>query len=104
MKTRASPSNCPEEPLPNYGLPTRIAPRWYVGYLTFQMGNPRLRAESLVGSGIINPIAFTGTFKPVMQPYLTRTQSLVGSGVLVGDELSQLNLLPQPSRRPGGVG
>lgn len=103
----ALPSTCPKTPLPNYGLPTRIAPRWYTEYLTFQHGNPRLRTESLVGSGIINPVNFSGTFQPVMANYRTRVQSLVGSGAVIGEPLDPLNLLPQPTRRggsPGGVG
>jgi hypothetical protein len=97
-------STCPVSPLPNYGLPTRLAPRWYVGYLTFQYGNPHRRTESLTGSGVIPPKSFDATFQPVMSKYETATQSLVGSGNILGAPFEPLNLLPQPDRRRNQVG
>ena len=85
--------------MPGYGLPTRIAPRWYVSHLTFRHGNPQLRTESLVGSGIIYPVQFGGTAQPVVVGYQTRTHSVVGGGDIVASEFTGLNLLPKPSRR-----
>lgn len=104
MPVAVLPSTCPTAPLKGYGLPTRIAPRWYTGYLTFQHGMARTRTESLVGSGVINPVSFVGTFQPVVVNYATRTNSTVGSGTLVSNEPTGLNLLPQPTRRGGSVG
>lgn len=86
-------SNCVA--IPGYGRADKLAPRWYVGYLTFQDGNPRLKRSSLTGGGVIPAKQFISTFQPTIVGYETRVQSAVGSGTLVAAEPSLTQLLRQ---------
>lgn len=66
-----------------YTPATRNAPQWYVGYLVFQGGNPRLKRASLTGSGVI-PVkaAPAGKFQPTIVGHVGPTVSRTGPGVL----------------------
>jgi hypothetical protein len=87
--------------IPGYGRAEKLAPRWYVGYLTYQGGNPRLKRSSLTGSGVIPAQQFISTFAPSPVSYATPVQSAVGSGTLVAAEPSLTQLLRQVA---GGTG
>ena len=83
-----------------YGRPSRIAPRWYVGYLTFQGGNPNLPRDSLTGGGVIPPVSFSGRFRPEIKGYAPGVDDLAGGGSVIARPLSTLGLL-RPSRAGG---
>lgn len=80
-----------------YGLPARNRPQWYVGYLTFQDGNPRLKRSSLTGSGFVYNRDVTGKFQPVIVLQTSRTSSLTGSGLVPSRFPFLTNLLRNPS-------
>jgi hypothetical protein len=86
--------------IPGYGRSTRLHPRWYVGYLTYQGGIPRTPAQSLTGGGVVPARDFISTFRPVEKGYATATQDIAGGGTLVANEPSLLALL-QPARGNG---
>lgn len=79
--------------IPGYGRSTRLAPRWYVGYLTFQGGNPRQRIGSLTGGGFVPPRSFDGTFRPVMKGYTPGVNSAVGAATVVAAPMGVVGLL-----------
>lgn len=81
-----------------YGHPSKNAPQWYTGYLTFQAGNPRLRPSSLTGSGFIYNHDNPGRFQPVIVLQTGPTTSLLGGGLVP----SQVPFLTKLFQNPSG--
>jgi hypothetical protein len=89
--------------LRGYGHPSRVMPQWYVGYLTFQAGNPRLKRSSLTGGGQIYARDYVGKFQPVIIMHTSPTVSTVGSGIVPARTPFLTWLLANPSGSNNGA-
>lgn len=65
-----------------YGHPSRVAPQWYVGYLTFRDGKTLLKRSSMTGGGFIYAKDYSGNFQPVIVVHRGPSVSLTGGGIL----------------------
>lgn len=86
-----------------YGHPSRNAPQWYVGYLTYRAGLTHSRTTSLTGSGFMYRRDNLGTFQPVVIAHSGPTNSLTGSGILPRRMPSIAQLLVNPSGSNSGA-
>lgn len=90
--------------LAGYGVPTRIAPQWYVGYLTFRQGYTQLKRSSLTGGGQLYKRDNVGKFQPVIVVHSGPTVSQVGGGILPQNMPYLTSLYANPSGNNQGVG
>jgi hypothetical protein len=70
------------KPLASQYAPLYFTPRWHVGHLVFQGGNPRLPMASMSGGGFLPQRDLAGHEQPSWQPYATPVSSLFAGGVL----------------------
>lgn len=83
--------------LQGYGHPTRNAPQWYVGYLTFRQGMTMLKRSSMTGGGQIYAKDYTGNFQPVIVLHTGPRVSGAGGGFVPQNMPGLTSLYSNPS-------